>query len=277
MKRPQSTLLPLFLLPFLLAACQASAPGADAASPAPVANAAGTPSAEAVAAAASAAAAAGAQPAVATNAPQPVDLDTPVEPVPAAGLDSLRPGLDYAEIPGGRPYDEDASGIEVVEVFNYICPACASFEPSFSAWKARLPADVRVAYVAAPWGPQWIPYARAFYVADAMGLDAKTHSAMFNAIHVQQSLPGEGQKPDEQKIAAFYAGFGANAKRFAADMHSFGIDAKIKRGQQFITQSQVGGTPTLIVAGKYRVLGRSYEGILRNTDALIARERAARQ
>ena len=34
--------------------------------------------------------------------------------------------------------------------------------------------------------------------------------------------------------------------------------------------------PTLVVDGKYRVLGRSYEDMLRITDALIARERAAR-
>ena len=59
-------------------------------------------------------------------------------------------------------------------------------------------------------------------------------------------------------------------------MHSFGTEAKIKRGQQFMVRSGVGGTPTLVVDGKYRVLGRSYEDMLRITDALIARERAAR-
>jgi len=41
-------------------------------------------------------------------------------------------------------------------------------------------------------------------------------------------------------------------------------------------RSQVGGTPTLVINGKYRVLGRSYEDMLRIADALIARERGGR-
>lgn len=280
MTRSQASLLSALVLPMLLAACQQATPAADTAAPADAeAAAASGPSAEAEAAAASAAAAAGAQPAAdaATDAAAtPAEAETPAEPAPAASTDNLRPNVDYAEIPGGQPYAPLDGKIEVVEVFNYICPACANFEPSFSAWKARQPADVRVSYVAAPWGPQWVPYARAFYVADAMGLDAKTHAAMFRAIHIDQTLPGEGKQPDEAKIVAFYAAHGVDPKRFAADMHSFGTEAKLKRGLQFITQSQVGGTPTIVVDGKYRVLGRSYEDMLRNTDALVARERAAR-
>ena len=41
-----------------------------------------------------------------------------------------------------------------------------------------------------------------------------------------------------------------------------------------MVDSGVEGTPTVIVDGKYRVLGKSYEDVLRITDALIAQERA---
>jgi thiol:disulfide interchange protein DsbA len=34
-------------------------------------------------------------------------------------------------------------------------------------------------------------------------------------------------------------------------------------------------TPTLIINGKYRVMGDTFEAMLRNASALIARERAA--
>ena len=183
--------------------------------------------------------------------------------------------MDYVEIQGGQPYEPLNGRVEVVEVFGYVCPACARFEPLFTAWKARQPADVRVTYVPAPYGPQWIPYARSFYVADAMGLVDKTHTPLFHAIHIAQTLPGEGKQPDENKVAAFYGQYGADPKRFLADMHSFATEAKIKRGMQFMVRSQVGGTPTVVVNGKYRVLGNSYEDMLRITDALVARERAA--
>jgi thiol:disulfide interchange protein DsbA len=272
----------LLVSTLLMSACQPSAPAADAGATgaATAAGAPAGPSAEAEAAAASAAAAAGAQVKTPPDgaAADPADaVDPAADATSQAPADNLVEGEDYAVIAGGQPFQARNGKVEVVEVFNYICPACARFEPSFSAWKARQPADVRVTYLPAPWGAQWIPYAQAYYVADAMGLDGQTHGAMFKAIHIDQTLPGEGKKPDDAKVAAFYTRFGADAKQFLADMHSFGTDAKLKRGQQFIAQSQVGGTPTIVVDGKYRVLGRTYDDMLRITDALVARERAAAQ
>jgi thiol:disulfide interchange protein DsbA len=278
----RSLALPALLLSTLLMACQPSAPAADAAATAqPTADAGGGPSAEAQAAAASAAAAAGAQP---LDAASGTDAGADATAAPAApdaqaapASDDLVEGRDYAVIEGGEPWQPLNGKIEVVEVFGYICPACARFEPQFTAWKERQPADVRVTYVPAPFGPQWIPYARAFYVADAMGLVGKTHTAMFHAIHIEQSLPGEGKQPDEAAVATWYGKFGANPKQFLADMHSFGTEAKVKRGQQFMIRTQVGGTPTIVVDGKYRVTTqKSYDDVLRVTDALVARERAAR-
>jgi thiol:disulfide interchange protein DsbA len=257
----------------LLSACNQAPASGDAATTTPDATA--TPSAEAQAAAASAAAAAGAEvPAGDTAAAAPADAAAAPTPAPEQPATALVPGVDYDVIQGGQPYEPLNGKIEVVEVFGYICPACARFEPMFSAWEAKAPADVRVTYVAAPFGPQWIPYARAFYVSDAMGLVEKTHTALFHAIHLEHSLPGEGEKTDEAAVAAFYARHGADAKRFLADMHSFATEAKLNRGKQFMLRSGVGGTPTLIVDGKYRVIGRSYEDMLRITDQLVQMERA---
>jgi thiol:disulfide interchange protein DsbA len=184
-------------------------------------------------------------------------------------------GTDYVEIQGGQPYQPLNGKIEVVEVFNFICPACNSFEPSFEAWKAKQPADVRVTYVPAAFGPQWLPYAQAYLVAESMGLDAKTHVPMFNAIHATRTLPGEGQNPNEAAIGQFYAKYGADPKQFVDAMHSFATDAKLNRAKQFMLATGVQGTPTLIIDGKYRVLGKSFDDMLRIADALVARERAA--
>src|SRR3546814_19861771 len=84
-------------------------------------------------------------------------------------------------------------------------------------------------------------------------------------------------KPDEAKVAAFYAKYGADPKRFLSDMRSFSTDAKIKRGQQFMIRTGVSGTPTLVINGKYRARGRSYEEMLHINDQLIAMERAEMQ
>lgn len=265
-----------FLLPILLlAACSNSTAPAPADGAAAAPTAASTPSAAAEAAAASAAAAAGATaaPADAATAPAPADA-VAAATAPAAAIPGLVAGTDYIDIPGGRPFEPRNGKVEVVEVFGYICPFCARFQPLLRAWEKKLPADVRLTFVPAAFGPQWTPYARAFYVSDSMGLVPKTHDAVYNAIHLAKTLPGEGQKPDEQAIGAFYAKYGADPKVFVQAMQSFAIDAKLARAKQFAMDSGVEGTPTLIVNGKYRVRGKDYPDMLRITDALIAQERA---
>ena len=272
MKR--TALLLSLLLP--LAACTQKPPTPAASAAAPANGAATTPSTAAEAAAAEAAVKPNAAEAAAvTPAADPAAAAAVAAIAKAAGGTALVPGTDFVEIPGGQPLDPRNGKVEVVEVFGYVCPACFKFQPLVTAWEKTLPADVRFSYVPAAFGPEWVPYAHAFYVAQSMGLVAKTHDALFNAIHVAQTLPGEGKKPDEAAIARFYGQYGADPKQFADAMHSFAIDAKLNRAKQFMMRSGVQGTPTVVVDGKYRVIGKSYDDMLRITNQLIAQERAA--
>jgi thiol:disulfide interchange protein DsbA len=271
-----TTLLPLLSLLLLLAACNQPAQTPAASAPAT----ATTPSADAIAAANSAAAAANA-PATPADAPAEGPAANPAADAAVASAASSSAegtavaGTDYVVIQGGQPYAPLDGKIEVVEVFNFICPACARFEPLLSAWKKTLPADVRLTYVPADFNAQWHPYAQAYLAAEQLGLDDRTHTVVFSAIHLTHALPSETDPPDEGKIAAFYAGYGVSAKQFLDAMHSFAVDAKLKRAKQFMMASGVEGTPTMIVDGKYRITGKSDEDVLRIANQLIAQERAA--
>ncbi|GAA5083072.1 thiol:disulfide interchange protein DsbA/DsbL [Lysobacter panacisoli] len=243
-----------------LSACskQAPAPAETAAPAAPTTTAPATTPAPAAPAETAAAPAA---------TPAPATAATPPEgPAPVAGT-------DYVEIAGGQTYEPTGGKIEVVEVFGYTCPHCAHFEPLVEAWKAKQPADVKFIAVAAPFGGYWVPYAKAFYTAQAMGVLDKSHEAMFTAIHVDRTLPVQ-PLPTNDQIAGFYAKYGVDPKQFASTMSSFAIDAKLKRAQQFISRSGVDGTPSIVVAGKYKVIGKGFEDMLRITDHLVAQERA---
>src|SRR3546814_7308349 len=66
-------------------------------------------------------------------------------------------------------------------------------------------------------------------------------------------------------------------KQFASTMSSFAVNAKAGRAKQFAMRSQIGGTPSLVIDGKYLVKGTSYENMLQIADELIAMERAAGQ
>lgn len=190
------------------------------------------------------------------------------DPAPVAGV-------DYIEIPAGAAFAPVPGKIEVVEVFGYTCGHCANFEPQLSAWVAKLPADVQFTAVAAPFGGLWIPYAKAYYAAQSLGLDDATHDAMFRALHEERSLPVSG--PTAEEIAAFYARHGADPERFVAAMASAQVEAELERARAFIKRSGVDGTPSLVVNGKYRVIGgKTYADALQITAQLIARERAQR-
>lgn len=255
-----SLTLPLLLA---LAACSGQQPAAPAAPtpPAP-ADAPAAPAAPATEQDADAQATEQA----ATDAPAPAP-SVPQGPPPVAGV-------DYVQIANGQPLQPGTGRIEVAEIFGYTCPACARFEPELQAWKRRQPADVALVQVPAAFGGFWDPYARAFYAAEALDVLMPSHEAMFNAVHLQRSMP-VGPNVGAADLAPFYAQYGVDAKRFADAYGSFGVDAKINRARQFAVKAGVDGTPSIVVNGKYRVpvTQAGYGKMLETVDWLVAQER----
>lgn len=253
-------LLLLVLLP--LAACKKDAPAAvDAAQPgAAAAPAAQQASTQDAATSAAAEAAMRAAEEAAAKSPPPVA------------------GTDYVEIPNGQPFETTDGRIEIVEIFGYVCPFCAAVQPTISAMKAKLPPDVNLVYVPAAFGQMWDNYAKAYYTAEAMGLVAQTHDAMFRAIHIDKTLKGERGMDTPEEIAAFYAAYGADPKQFASSMQSFAVATKVNRAKQYIVGAFTNGdspsTPTFIVNGKYRVKGKSTDDMFRVLNQLVVAERA---
>jgi len=264
----------LALLP-ILAACKAQDGTANTTAPTEPATPSSTPAAEPAAPSTEAPAASGDTAAAETAAaaattPAPAAASSrPTGPEPVAGT-------DYLLIENGQPFQPAAGKIEVAEIFGYVCPACAAFQPLIGPWKAGLPSDVNFVYVPAMFGGTWDNYARAFYAAQSMGLQEKTHEALYSAIHAEQTLKGERGRDSVEDIAAFYGKHGADPKQFASTMSSFAVNAKTNAAKQFAQRSQITGTPSVIVNGKYLVKGKSFPDMLRIADHLIARERAAK-
>ena len=181
-------------------------------------------------------------------------------------------GEDYVEISNGTPPDPSSSQVVVEEFFNYICPACYGFEPVLVAWAAKLPDYAKLVRVPATFRADFMQYARAYYAAEALGLVDKTHAAVYEAIHVTHKLPAEGDKPDDERIAAFYAGFGADKNEFLSTMKSFGVETKVRRATERMQRSRVSGTPSLVVNGRYLVRGESFKDRLEIASYLIEKE-----
>lgn len=181
-------------------------------------------------------------------------------------------GQDYTLIdPPVAPLSGDR--IEVVEVFGYSCVHCAHFAPLISEWKKKQPADVRVEYVPAVFGGIWEIYARVYYAADALGVLDLTHDELFQALHVERRPIGK-----IEDIADFYAEHGVDKENFLATLNSFPVSAQIETARKRAMGWGVDATPTMIVAGKYKVQAPrqgGFERMLEIIDALVAKERAA--
>jgi thiol:disulfide interchange protein DsbA len=146
---------------------------------------------------------------------------------------------DYQVIATPARYTAEDGRIEVAEVFGYTCGHCA------------------------------------YFAAEELDVVHKTHGAVFEAIHQRGTLPV--QNVSAQELASFYGGHGVDQARFVQALRSDKVDGKLKAARSFAVNAGVRGTPNLVVNGKYLVRGSSFEDVLRITDALVARERAARR
>ncbi|PNS08936.1 thiol:disulfide interchange protein DsbA/DsbL [Solilutibacter silvestris] len=174
-------------------------------------------------------------------------------------------GTDYDIVAGAQPWQTPKKGeVEVVEVYAWWCPHCAHFAPMISAWASRQPAWVRMVYL--PSDPDGTGAAAAF-AAKRAGVFARVHPAMFRAVHDDHSMPA---RASIEEYAAFMAPFGSTPGKLMALMQSPEVAADLKRDRAFLLAAQIDGTPTLLVNGKYKILGRSFEEELVILDRLIA-------
>lgn len=210
-----------------------------------------------------------APPAPDAGTPPPVAAAPPAweGPIPTAGV-------DYVELPDGQPYASPNGQVEVAEVFGYICPHCANFEPLFVAWKSELPADVKISLAPIVLGGPWLTYAQAFYAAETLGVLEQSHEAVFDALHRQRSL---SPTATPEQIGSFYAQFGVDPKTFTSTMQGFAVGASINRSRQFAVRSRIESTPSLVIDGRYLVSAdeRGYGPMFRTAEYLIAKRRAA--
>lgn len=184
-------------------------------------------------------------------------------------------GRDFHPIAGGQPLLSDGK-IEVVEVFGYPCIHCAHAAPVIADWRKTLANDVRLSYVPAVFGGVWEAYARAYYTAETMGVLERTHDKLFEVIHTEKR-PIQNM----EDVAAFYGEYGVDKDNFLATLTSFAVNAKIEQARQQVPAWGVEGTPSMVVAGKWRVMSpggeNGFEKMLQIVDFLVAQERAGKK
>lgn len=192
----------------------------------------------------------------------------PVAANAQANLPGLSDGVEYRYIPNGQPYRQLPPGmVEVAEVFAYTCPHCAHFEPMLKAWSAKLPAHARLVLVPAVFGRD-DAWSRAYFAAEASHALPVLHHRLFAAIHETGALPHNATVAQIEQFAVRVPGI--DAAKFRAALHDdAALLRKLRHAYEYSQSSGVEGTPTLIVAGRYMILGNSYESLLANARRVI--------
>jgi thiol:disulfide interchange protein DsbA len=171
-------------------------------------------------------------------------------------------GVNYQPVLPAQPTDVKPGQIEVLEFFWYACPSCFQLEPYLEIWDRSKPTNVILKRVPGIVRPEAEAGARAYYVAESLGLLDKAHEALFNAIHIKHAMAGTAEADYEQ---FFIANLGVTAKQFENAWDSPAVSAK-------------GGVPTLVVNGKWLTGGGynlAYSQIMQVVNYLIQTEEAA--
>jgi len=189
-------------------------------------------------------------------------------PIAAKSIPAPVEGTDYIRI--DTPDQPTGNKVEVTEVFGYGCHFCAKLQPDLAKWKKTLPVDVQFNYLPGPFGGLPDGFMRAFYAAQAMGVQEKSHDDIFKAVFVDKRVT------TADDIPKIYADYGVDPKVFAATMQSFAVSAKVKAATDQAMRWGITGTPTIVVDGKYRVqqlTATGAQGMFHTVEWLIARQR----
>ena len=157
-----------------------------------------------------------------------------------------------------------AGKVEVMEVFSYGCVACNGFQPVIAAVEHNLPPNAQMVFLPASFLPQedWPMLQRAYFTAQALGISARTHQAIFDAVWKSGELgisdPAthrlKNPLPSIEDAAKCYERLtGVKSARFLATAKSFGVDLKMRAADAQVNAMRVPGTPCIVVNGKYRV------------------------
>jgi len=197
-------------------------------------------------------------------------------------------GSNYFLIQPAQATSVAPGKIEVTEVFSYACPACNRFYPVVDRLRTALPANAELNFVAAAFraDEDWPMFQRAYYTAQLMDIDKKTHDAMFDAVWKTGELAVFDPRTQRIKLPApgiedaarFYARVaGVKPETFIANAGSFGVDVKIRQADQLIRAARIDETPTILVNGKYRITLGSAGGddqLIELVKFLVAQESA---
>ena len=189
--------------------------------------------------------------------------------------DNLVAGRDYIAINPPLP-TRAGDKIEVLEFFNFSCPHCFRMQGSIAKWRAKADlSDVALLHQPVVFQRYDGHFARVYHTLVALGVEDEYYGKVFAALHRERQLIN-----NQDRFVDWMEENGFDADKVTAVYDSFTVNTKVKRDVDIVSAYGIDSTPQMAVAGKYVLtpaLSGSYDGVMRDVEILLARERRAQK
>jgi thiol:disulfide interchange protein DsbA len=179
-------------------------------------------------------------------------------------------GTHYQKIPNPVPTQAAAGQVEVTEVFSYGCIHCYNFDPMVEAWH-KAQDNVTFQRVPAVFNPSWEVLAKAYYIAEALGVAERMHGPLFRAIHDKPVNIGDPKLMG----SLFNTEAGISPDAFKSAFESLGVRGKVGRAKDLGPQLGLRAVPSMVVDGQYVIdssmVAGGNAGMLEVVDFLVSR------
>jgi len=182
-------------------------------------------------------------------------------------------GKDYVKLSKPAATEAPAGKVEVVEFFWYSCPHCNAFEPTFAAWKQKVPANVVVRRVPVAFNASFVPQQKLYYTLQALPNFDAMHVKVFHAIHVERNKLAK-----DEEIFDWVGKQGVDVAKFKEIYNSFTVANQVRKATALQQEYDVEGVPSMGVAGKFYTDGPragSMQNVLNVVEYLTAQSSKA--
>jgi thiol:disulfide interchange protein DsbA len=136
---------------------------------------------------------------------------------------------------------------EILEFFNYGCPACYRME-NFTQKYKKNHKNTKFTLVPVGLNPSWKIYVKAYYLGSLLKVLNKSHTAMFHLLHVEKKII-----KNDKELKAFFMMLGVDSSKYDKANKSFALNAQIRKSKQLARKYRIAGIPTFVANEKYKL------------------------
>ena len=191
-------------------------------------------------------------------------------PLSSNAVEKFTENLQYKRVGAAQPGEASKKDkIEVVEFFLYSCGPCFELDPKLKKWVEKNKDKVTFKRVPAVVSASWVSLAKAYYVAEKLGVLDKTHDALFNSIHIDKEI-----YLNEFTLSKFYEKYGVKIDDFMREFNSKDIVDKVSDARIMSVKYGFRGVPAVVINNEFKTApfyNSSQKQQLEEMDYLLAK------